>query len=195
MFTLKTSLATGAALLIGACATSPTATPQHGLLNIGRAATAQELRGWDIDVDADGVGLPTGSGSVAQGRQLYAAKCQACHGVDGKGGIAPQLAGGRGTLGTDKPVRTIGSFWPYAPPIFDYINRSMPWDSPMSLTSNDVYAVTAYLLHANGIVPADAVMDARALASVRMPNRNGFVDEPPGARISGTRCMSNCIAK
>jgi cytochrome c len=157
-------------LLLGACA--PTAPAKR--LGLGQAATAEQIRGWDIDVRADGAGLPAGRGSVAQGRALYAARCLACHGANGEKGPAPQLAGGQGTLATRTPVLTVGSYWPYATTLYDYIHRAMPLDSPQSLTPDEVYAVTAYTLHLNGIVTADAVLDAPALAAIRMPNRDGF---------------------
>lgn len=125
-------------------------------------------------VRADGAGLPPGRGSVAQGRALYAARCQACHGANGTESTAPRLAGGQDTLATRAPVLTVGSYWPYATTLFDYIHRAMPLDGPQSLTPDEVYAVTAHTLHLNGIVGADAVLDAASLAAVRMPNRDGF---------------------
>jgi mono/diheme cytochrome c family protein len=111
---------------------------------------------------------------VAQGQAIYQARCLACHGVNGEKGTAPRLAGGQGTLATKSPVLTVGSYWPYATTLYDYIHRAMPQDSPQSLTPNEVYAVTAYTLHLNGIVKADAILDAQSLAAIRMPNRDGF---------------------
>src|SRR5260364_147536 len=111
---------------------------------------------------------------VAAGRALFAEACAACHGDKGQGGAADALVGGRGTLATAKPVKTIGSFWPYAPTVFDYVNRAMPFNAPQSLTPDQVYAVTAYLLFLNGIVSEDTTLDAASLAKVEMPNRNGF---------------------
>jgi cytochrome c len=185
-----------ATLTLSACVSGPgssmSATAPSAPLGIGRLATADEIRGWDIDVDAEGRGLPPGRGTVAAGKVVYDAKCAACHGATGTGGPAPALAGGIGTITTPKPIRTVGSFWPYAPPVYDYINRSMPWDKPLSLTPDEVYAVTGYVLHLNKIVPADAVMDAKSLAAVRMPNRDGFVTLPKDPEIPGVRCMSNC---
>ena len=107
---------------------------------------------------------------------MYVAQCQACHGVKGVGKPADPLVGGIGSLATAKPVRTVGSYWPYATTLFDYIRRSMPVTKPMSLSNNEVYAVTAYLLHLNGIIGQDATIDARTLPQVRMPNRDGFID-------------------
>jgi len=166
----KLFLLSTAALALAACA--PTAPVQR--FNLGATPTAEQLRGWDIDVRADGAGLPPGSGSVAQGQAIYQARCLACHGVNGEKGPAPRLAGGQGTLATKSPVLTVGSYWPYATTLYDYIHRAMPQDSPQSLTPNEVYAVTAYTLHLNGIVKADAVLDAQSLAAIRMPNRDGF---------------------
>ena len=162
-------LGLGAAAL-AAC--TPTAPAQR--LGLGTTPSAEQVRGWDIDVRADGTGLPAGSGTVAQGRAIYEARCLACHGANGEKGLAPRLAGGQGTLATKAPVLTVGSYWPYAPTLFDYIRRAMPQDSPQSLTADEVYAVTAYTLHLNGIVGADAVLDAASLAAIKMPNRNGF---------------------
>jgi cytochrome c len=166
----KVVFLSGAALALSACA--PTAPVQR--FGLGETPTAEQLRGWDIDVRADGAGLPAGSGSVAQGQAIYQARCLACHGVNGEKGTAPRLAGGQGTLATRSPVLTVGSYWPYATTLYDYIHRAMPQDSPQSLTPGEVYAVTAYTLHLNGIVKADAVLDAQSLAAIRMPNRDGF---------------------
>nr|WP_314543118.1 c-type cytochrome [uncultured Massilia sp.] len=178
---MSTSKAIAALTLVaalGACTqTAPLQAPTQRL-GLGRAPTADEVRGWDIDVRADGAGLPAGSGSVAQGRALYAARCQACHGANGEKGTAPRLAGGLGTLATKTPVLTVGSYWPYATTLYDYIHRAMPLDSPQSLTPDEVYAVTAYTLHLNGIVGSGAVLDAASLAAVRMPNRDGFRPAP-----------------
>jgi cytochrome c len=164
--------------LIGACAlvalTACTPTTPRQRLGLGQTATLEQIRGWDIDVRADGAGLPAGSGSVAQGQAIYQARCLACHGANGEKGTAPRLAGGQGTLATKSPVLTVGSYWPYATTLYDYIHRAMPLDSPQSLTPDEVYAVTAYTLHLNGIVKADVVLDAQSLAAIRMPNRDGF---------------------
>jgi mono/diheme cytochrome c family protein len=145
----------------------------------GEPATAEQIAGWDIDVAADGTGLPPGSGSVQQGEELFARLGAKCHGAQGEGGAAPPLVGGIGTLGTDAPLKTVGSFWPYAPVLFDYIHRAMPADAPQSLTPDEVYALCAYLLYLNGIVPEDAVMDAQTLPLVVMPNHAGFTSPDP----------------
>jgi S-disulfanyl-L-cysteine oxidoreductase SoxD len=147
-------------------------------LGIGRTATPAEIAGWNIDIGRDGSNLPPGNGSVARGRTVYAEQCAACHGAEGQGGLGDRLVGGQGTLATAKPVRTVGSYWPYAPTLFDYIRRAMPQNAPQSLSSEDVYAVSAYVLNLNGIVPADAVLDAKTLAAVKMPNRDRFVGDP-----------------
>jgi len=147
-------------------------------IGLGTPPDAALLRAWDIDVSPDGAGLPAGSGSVADGRRVYAARCAACHGTEGQGNPMDRLAGGRGSLASAQPVRTVGSFWPYATTLFDYVRRAMPFDSPQSLTPDEVYAVSAFVLFLNGIVDENAVMDAATLPAVSMPNRNGFVDDP-----------------
>lgn len=163
-------------LVLVACATlagAPAiAQPGPGL---GEPISAADLAPWDISIQPDGAGLPPGSGSVARGAQVYAAQCVMCHGVDGAGQPNDRLVGGQGSLGELAQVRTIGSFWPYASTVFDYIRRAMPFLTPQSLSNDDVYAVTAYLLAANGIIANDATLDARSLARVRMPNRDGFI--------------------
>ncbi len=163
--------------MLGACAmpsvTQQSSTPGPGL---GRAASVDEIKAWSISIAPDGAGLPAGSGSVADGAAVYAAKCAACHGEKGAGKPADALVGGIGTLASAAPVRTVGSYWPYATTLFDYVRRAMPTSAPMSLTNAEVYAVTAYVLNLNGIVAAGAVMDAQSLPQVEMPNRDGFVD-------------------
>lgn len=146
--------------------------------DFGRPATPEEIALWDIDVRTDGKGLPPGSGTVAQGKQVFADNCAACHGDAGVGGIKDRLAGGQGTLTTDAPVKTIGSYWPYATTLFDYIHRAMPYQAPGSLSNDETYAVAAYLLSLNGVLPADGKLDRDSLPNIRMPNRDGFVPEP-----------------
>lgn len=163
-----------------------------GGFGLGRAPTAEQIRAWDIAIGPDGANLPAGSGSVAQGRDLYVARCAVCHGAKGEGKPGPQLSGGNGTLKAANPVVTIGSFWPYATTLYDYIFRSMPLDKPQTLTPNEVYALTAFLLNLNGIVGADAVMDARMVPAVRMPNAAGFKTVDGSPDIRATRCMENC---
>jgi S-disulfanyl-L-cysteine oxidoreductase SoxD len=144
----------------------------------GRPATAEEIRLWDIDVASDGKGLPAGSGTVAHGKEVYQTYCMACHGEKGVGGIKDRLAGGQGTLASAAPVKTVGSFWPYATTLFDYIRRAMPYPSPGVLSADDTYSVAAYILNLNGILPDDGSLDERSLPQVMMPNRNGFVPDP-----------------
>lgn len=145
---------------------------------LGKKISERDLAAWDIDVRPDGAGLPPGTGSAAQGREIFLAKCSACHGENGEGTPMDRLVGGQGTLATDKPVKTVGSYWPYATTLFDYVRRTMPFTNPQSLDNDEVYALTAYLLSLNGIVPGDAVMDAKALPKVEMPNRKNFVPDP-----------------
>jgi cytochrome c len=142
---------------------------------IGRRATPEEIAGWNIDIAPNGAGLPPGQGSVQQGAQIFADKCAACHGAHGEGKPMDTLAGGAGTIATPKPVKTVGSYWPYATTLYDFIHRAMPFNAPQSLSANEVYAVSAYVLFLNHIVPADAVVDARMLPQIVMPNRGAFV--------------------
>jgi cytochrome c len=142
----------------------------------GRLATPEEIASWDITVEPSGAGLPHGSGTAKQGEAVYAAKCQACHGERGAGGAALQLAGIKGTVGAkDTTVKTIGTFWPYATTVFDYVFTSMPYQETKSLTHDEIYAVTAYLLHLNGIIGETDVIDAQTLPKVKMPNREHFI--------------------
>ena len=148
---------------------------------IGKPISEADLSAWNIDVAPNGHGLPNGNGDVATGGRIFAAKCAACHGAKGEGLIGDQLIGGAGTLATANPRRTVGSYWPYATTLFDYIRRAMPYNAPQSLSADEVYALSAWILNRNGIVPDDARLDAQTLAAIRMPNRDGFVPDPrPG---------------
>jgi cytochrome c len=147
--------------------------PALSQLGLGRAPTADEIK--SAAVLPDGRGLPAGSGSAERGRDLYARQCAACHGATGKEGPADLLVGGAGTLTTARPLKTVGSFWPYAATLWDYLNRAMPYDRPGSLTPDDVYAVTAYVLFLNGIVGERDSLTQETLPRVQMPNREGFV--------------------
>ncbi|MBR0874798.1 cytochrome c [Bradyrhizobium tropiciagri] len=167
-----------AALLAGAIAMIGVNAQAEERFGIGRPATPAEIAGWNIDIGRDGANLPPGNGSVERGRTVFAEQCAACHGDKGQGGVGDRLVGGQGTLASPKPIRTVGSYWPYAPTLFDYIRRAMPQNAPQSLSNEDVYAVSAYVLSLNGVVPEDAVLDAGSLAAVRMPNRDGFVSDP-----------------
>jgi S-disulfanyl-L-cysteine oxidoreductase SoxD len=144
--------------------------------DLGHPATPEEVAVWDISIGPDGAGLPPGSGTPQQGEAVYAAKCLGCHGEKGAGKPNDQLVGGIGTLtGEHAPVKTVGSFWPYATTLFDYVRRAMPFSAPRSLSNDEVYAVCAYILQLNGIIGENAVMNAQTLAKVRMPNRDGFI--------------------
>jgi cytochrome c len=147
-------------------------------LGLGHTPDAETLGAADTAIGPRGVELPPGRGSVAEGAQLYAQQCAACHGATGREGPDPVLVGGQGSLSSDKPVQTIGSFWPYATTVFDYIRRAMPFTAPGSLRDEQVYALTAFLLAANGVVPQDTVLERERLAAVRMPNRDGFTPDP-----------------
>ncbi|WP_447979202.1 c-type cytochrome [Candidatus Nitrospira bockiana] len=152
--------------------------------HLGRPATEADINAWDIDVSPSGEGLPPGRGTVRQGAAVYAAKCAACHGATGVEGPADRLVGGQGTLKSDQPLKAVGSYWPYATTLYDYIRRAMPLTAPQSLTSDEVYAVVAWILYRNGIIPEEAALDAGTLAAVQMPNRHGFVEAEgnlPGA--------------
>jgi mono/diheme cytochrome c family protein len=142
---------------------------------IGKTATPAEIAGWNIDIAPTGAGLPPGHGSVGDGARIYADKCAACHGADGLGKPMPALAGGAGTMGSAKPEKTVGSFWPYATTLYDYIHRAMPFNAPQTLAPDEVYAVSAYVLYLNHLVPEDAVLDATSLPAVVMPERGKFV--------------------
>jgi cytochrome c len=134
---------------------------------------------WDISIGPDGAGLPPGSSTASQGEAVYTAKCQACHGEKGAGGPNDALVGGIGSLALGKsPVKTVGSYWPYATTLFDYIRRAMPFPETKSLTNDEVYAVSAYILNLNGVVGTDEVLDAQSLPKVKMPNRDGFIPFP-----------------
>ncbi|HEV7634825.1 MAG TPA: cytochrome c [Bradyrhizobium sp.] len=176
------------ALLALACATPSQAQSPYA---IGRAAAPAEIAGWNIDVDGQGNNLPPGSGSVSRGHEVFDQQCAACHGATGEGGVGDRLVGGQGTLATPKPVRTVGSYWPYAPTLFDYIRRAMPQNAPQSLSNDDVYAVSAYILHLNGLLPADATLDAKALSAIKMPNRNMFTGDPR-PDVQNPACTTDC---
>ncbi|HZZ10187.1 MAG TPA: cytochrome c [Paraburkholderia sp.] len=151
--------------------------------DIGTPLSGQDMAAWNIDVAPDGRGLPAGSGDVATGAHLFAAKCAACHGAQGQGGLGDALVGGQGTLASAKPKRTVGSYWPYATTLFDYIRRAMPYNAPESLSADEVYALSAFLLNQNGVVPANTRLDAASLPRVVMPNRQGFVADPRPGRL------------
>ena len=145
---------------------------------LGQPIAPADLAPWDISIGPDGAGLPPGRGTVAQGEAVYASHCQACHGEKGAGRPNDALVGGVGTLPSDRPLKTVGSYWPYATTLFDYVRRAMPWSETKLLSDSDLYAVSAYILHLNGIIGADAALDAQSLPKVTMPNRDGFIPFP-----------------
>ena len=149
--------------------------PTYG---VGRPPTAEEVKAWDLTIPPDGQGLPPGSGTAALGKVIYAERCASCHGEKGEDPKYSPLVGGQGSLATAQPIKTIGSFWPYATTLWSYIRRAQPFDEPGSLTAEQVYAVTAYLLSLNGIIGEQDIMDATTLPQVKMPNRDGFVPDP-----------------
>ena len=163
------------ALACGAALSGPRSFAQSPTLGLGRAPSAEELRAIDIEVLPDGRGLPPGSGTAEAGKLTYATRCALCHGATGKEGPQDVLVGGQGTLNSPKPLKTVGSYWPYATTLWDYINRSMPFDHPGTLPADQVYATSAYLLYLNGIIGERDVMDQTTLSQVKMPNRTGFV--------------------
>ena len=181
----------GLAALIAVVLGLPVHAQAQSHYGIGRPATQTEIAGWNIDVDRNGDNLPPGSGSVAHGREVFEQQCAACHGAKGEGGVGDRLVGGQGTIATPHPVRTVGSYWPYATTLFDYIRRAMPQNAPESLGNDDVYAVSAYILHLNGLIPADTTLDAGALRAIKMPNRNMFVgDSRPD--VKNPACVTDC---
>jgi len=172
---------------------------EPGRYGFGKPATREEIAAWDIDVRPDGTGLPEGRGSVAQGQVLYDAQCASCHGTFGESTDYMPLAGGVGTLGSDQPMRTTGSKLNHATTLWDYINRAMPFANPKSLAPDEVYAVTAYVLHLNDILPADATLDRVSIVGLKMPNRDGFTTDhgfgSVGAKpdTRNVACMRDCV--
>jgi S-disulfanyl-L-cysteine oxidoreductase SoxD len=163
-----------------ACIAALAQTPDYN--NIGRAPSQEEIKAWDIAIGLDGKELPPGSGTTKEGAEVYAKKCASCHGANLDGGMyygtrGPRLVGGKGSLKTQTPMRTIGSFYPFATTLWDYINRAMPRDQEETLSAVEVYAVTAFLLYKNDIIKESDVIDAKTLPKVQMPNRNGFLPE------------------
>jgi S-disulfanyl-L-cysteine oxidoreductase SoxD len=182
-----------AAFAVVAAVWATTAQAQS-LYGIGHPATPAEIAGWNIDIDRDGHNLPSGNGTVGHGHEVFDARCAACHGAKGEGGVGDKLVGGQGTLASPRPVKTVGSYWPYATTLFDYILRAMPQNAPESLSNDDVYAVSAYILNMNGLLPADATLDAKALSAIKMPNRSMFVGDPR-PDVKNPDCMADCGSK
>ena len=164
---------------------TPSPVPAPKGPSLGVPATADEIAAMDVSIGPDGAGLPPGSGTPKQGAEVYAAKCIMCHGPEGANGVNDRLVGGQGTLKSPTALKTIGSYWPYATTVFDYVRRAMPYPAPHSLSDAEAYAVTAYLLHLNGIIGADDVMDATSLPKVQMPNRGGFTPADKPKRFKG----------
>ena len=159
-----------AALIFGASLNAQS--PKYG---IGRAASEEEIRAWDISIPPDGTGLPAGKGTAVEGKEVYKLRCAECHGDNAEGGDAEALVGGRETLRSPKPLKTVGSYWPYATTLWDYVNRAMPFDRPGMLTNDQVYAVVAHVLFLNDIIEEKTEMNAESLPQVKMPNRDAFV--------------------
>ena len=166
----------GIVVLLVAAGEAPAAAqlPTYGL---GRSPTAEEIKAWDLTIPPDGQGLPSGSGTAALGKPIYVERCASCHGKEGEDPKYFLLVGGRCTLATARPIKTVGSFWQYATTLWSYIRRTQPFGEPGSLTADQVYAVTAYLLHLNGIIGEQDIIDAKTLPKIKMPNRDGFVPD------------------
>lgn len=186
-------LALAAAIALVGCAAPKVTSGGSPAQARGQAISEADLLAWNIDVRTpDGLGLPPGSGTISAGKTVYDAKCAACHGEAAAGGpVFGTMVGGIGSFKTDRRVLTPGSMYPYAPVLFDYVRRAMPMNAPQSLSNDETYAVTGYILQLNGLVATDAVMTAATLRAVQMPNRNGFmIDDRPDT--AATRCMSQC---
>jgi cytochrome c len=167
-------------VIAAACAFVATAAAAADAPKFGKAISEADANAWDISIAPDGKGLPAGSGTSAQGAAVYAQKCASCHGEKGEGGLAARLFGGIGTLkAPQQPVQTVGSYWPYATMVFDFVRRAMPWDRPKSLTNDEVYASVAYILSLNGLMKDGEVLNKDTIMKVQMPNRDGFIDLYP----------------
>ena len=165
-------------VLVAALLAAPAATAADAP-KLGQLVAPADLAAWDSSIAPDGIGLPPGGGTSAQGEAIYAGKCQACHGEKGAGKPNDVLVGGIGSLAPGQtPAKTVGSYWPYATTLFDYIRRAMPFNEPKSLTADETYAVSAYILTLNGIIGANDLLDAQSLPKVKMPNRDGFIPFP-----------------
>lgn len=181
------------AMLLAAASVAVAQTPSYS--NVGRTPTKEEIQAWDISIGPDGKGLPPGSGTAKEGAPIFASKCAVCHGPAAEGGaIGTRLAGDKAlqeTLTTLKPVRTVGSYWPFATTIWDYIHRAMPRNQAGTLNPNQIYALTAFILYKSNIIQESDVMDAKTLPKVQMPNRNGFIpqrfEDIPDERKRGCR--------
>lgn len=167
-------------------------------LGLGRPALPEEIAAWDIDVRPDGQGLPAGRGSVKQGEEIFLERCASCHGEFGEGvGRWPVIAGGVGSLKADNPEKTVGSFWPYASTVYDYVHRAMPFGNGQSLSAEETYAVVAYVLYLNDLVKDDFELSKENFTSVKMPNTGGFYDDDRETTEKAfwrkEPCMTNCM--
>ena len=190
------NLRTAACVLLVAAGAGGIASAQK--LGMGREALSEEITGWDVDVRPDGKGLPQGQGTAAQGEDIFQSQCASCHGEFGEGRDRwPVLAGGIGTLKHDRPEKTIGSYWPYASTVFDYIKRAMPFGNAQSLSNDELYAVTAYVLHLNDIIPdLKFELSRETLPAIKMPNAGQFYDDDREVAEKQfwkrKPCMENC---
>ena len=164
-------------ILAGLFCLSTTAAFAADAPHFGAAADPARVKAWNISILPDGSNLPAGKGSVKEGLEIFTAKCQMCHGVEGKGQPSDRLTGGIGSLTTPQPIKTVASYWPYATTLFDYIRRAMPVNKPRTLNDHEVYSLVAYILSVDGIVKKDATLDAKSLPKIKMPNRDGFIDQ------------------
>lgn len=182
-------IAAATAMAAGAWAAEANRPGHYGY---GTAPSQAELAGWSIAVRPDGQGLPPGKGDVDRGANVYADVCASCHGTFGEGAARyPKLAGG--SLQGDRPEPTVGTYWPYATTLFDYINRAMPFPSPHVLSADDIYAITAYILNVNNVVDNNFVADRDSLPKVKMPNRDAFIWQDPRPDTAAKQCMKNCL--
>ena len=190
----KIIIITAGLTLLAACSTSQNTAPKNTSgAAFGKPISEQDLKAWNIDIRTqDGQGLPAGQGNAVAGETIYNAKCASCHGPDAKGGpVFGTMVGGIGSFTTNTRLLTPGSMYPYAPILFDYVRRAMPMDKPQSLTNDEVYALSAYILNLNGLVGKTDEMNSKTLAAIKMPNRDGFiVDDRPDT--NAVRCMTNC---
>ncbi len=191
---VKTGLVAGAIMMPLVIAASVNAETRP--FNLGTVATAEQVAGWDIDVRPDGLGAPIGTGNAYDGEEVYIDRCAACHGDFGEAvDNWPVLVGGEGTLDTHDPVKTTGSYWPYASTMYDYIYRAMPFGEAQSLTYDETYQIVAYLLYMNDIIDDEFEVNQENIGTIEMPNRDGFMlpDPRPDAQpVSGLACMKDC---
>ena len=190
-FTMRWSNVLVPVMALAACVAALAQEPTYKL---GRTPSDGEIRAWDIAISPDGKDLPPGSGTAKEGAKVYAQRCAKCHGPTGTEGLAAgngkRFVGGKDTLTTIRPVKTIGSYWPFATMIWDYTNRAMSTNVGATLSADEVYAVTAWLLYRNGIIQESDVINAQSLPKVQMPNRNGFIPPRPDLKEYHTRCRA-----